>query len=291
MRKKSFSRPENRMLFAFLLNFLFAVIEVIGGLLTGSVTIMSDAIHDFCDSFALFLAFFCEKISLRKPDRKYPFGYRRFSVLSGLANNLLLAGCSIFIIWNSIRLSFLPRSVNGGGMFLFAIFGILVNGAAMLLTSKGKNVNVKTVSIHMLEDVLTWFSVLVVGLIMFFLPVPALDTILSVVIAVVVLLSALKNLVDIFFLLSMRSVRINNWDEFLEIVKTETAPIKFHVFSFSPDGEEKIVILVFDTDMESSQEWKRKEKVLREQAETFGITGLLILKKTEENIAKKGVQW
>ncbi|MBR2407710.1 MAG: cation transporter [Lachnospiraceae bacterium] len=198
-------KSENRIMVAFLLNMMFTLVEIWGSVVTGSVTILSDAMHDFGDCIALGMAWRMEKISKKPSNERYHFGYRRFSVVAGLINNLILLMGGVVLIVTSVQRFFYPRSIDGRGMILFAVFGILINGAAMLLTAKGKNINEKTISTHMLEDVLTWMTVFVVGVVMCFYDLPVLDSFLSIGMTFVVFAGAVRNLNHIFSVLTVRS--------------------------------------------------------------------------------------
>lgn len=198
-------KSENRIMVAFLLNMMFTLVEIWGSVVTGSVTILSDAMHDFGDCIALGMAWRMEKISKKPSNERYHFGYRRFSVVAGLINNLILLMGGVVLIVTSVQRFFYPRSIDGRGMIMFAVFGILINGAAMLLTAKGKNINEKTISTHMLEDVLTWMTVFVVGVVMCFYDLPVLDSLLSIGMTFVVFAGAVRNLNHIFSVLTVRS--------------------------------------------------------------------------------------
>lgn len=198
-------KSENRILVAFLLNLVFTFVEVFGSVLTGSVTILSDAVHDFGDCIALAVAWRMEKLSKRPANERYQFGYRRFSVVAGLVNNLILLAGGVILITASVQRFFHPRVIDGRGMIVFAVFGILVNGAAMLLTSKGKNINEKTISIHMLEDVLTWITVFCVGVVMCFYELPVLDSLLSIGMTLVIFAGVFRNLKKIIAIITVRS--------------------------------------------------------------------------------------
>ncbi len=196
---------ESRIMVAFLLNLVFTFVEIWGSMLTGSVTILSDAIHDFGDCIALGMAWRMEKLSKRPANEKYQFGYRRFSVVAGLVNNLILLMGGAVLIVTSLQRFFDPRPIDGKGMLVFAVFGILMNGSAMLLTSKGRNINEKTISMHMLEDVLTWVAVLVVGVVMCFFELPVLDSLLSIGMTLVIFAGVARNLKKIFAVITVRS--------------------------------------------------------------------------------------
>ncbi len=204
-RRRLVRKSETRILLAFLLNLFFTFVEIWGSVVTGSVTILSDAMHDFGDCIALGMAWRMEKLSKHPPNVRYQFGYRRFSVVAGLVNNMILLMGGIVLIVTSVQRFFDPRAIDGRGMFLFAVFGILMNGAAMLLTARGKNINERTISMHLLEDVLTWVAVLIVGTVMCFFELPVLDSLLSIGMTFVIFVGVFRNLKKIFAILTVHS--------------------------------------------------------------------------------------
>jgi cobalt-zinc-cadmium efflux system protein len=181
---------------AFFLNFSFSLIEIVGGYLTNSVAILSDALHDLGDSFSLALAWYFQKVSKKKRDSEYSYGYRRFSLLGAIINSAVLLVGSIFVISESLKRLVSPETVNAQGMLILAVFGIVINGIAMLKLRKGHSLNERTVSLHLLEDVLGWAAVLIASVVMIFVTIPILDPILSLGIACYILLNIYKNLRD-----------------------------------------------------------------------------------------------
>ena len=133
------------ILFAAILNFSFTVIEIIGGILTNSVAILSDALHDLGDSIALFSAYIAEKQAERAPDKKRTFGYARISVFSALLSAVILVVGSIFILTEALQRLFSPEPVNAVGMILLAVFGVSINLVAFFRLSKGISANEKSV--------------------------------------------------------------------------------------------------------------------------------------------------
>lgn len=183
---------------AFFLNAGFAIAELVGGIFTNSLAIASDAIHDFGDSISLGLSWFLERYSKKDKDRKFSFGYRRYSLLSALINSFILTGASIYILYEAIKRLINPEPVNATGMIFFAIAGIIINGIAVLRVRRGKSLNERVVTLHLLEDVLGWVAVLIVAIIMFFKDIPILDPILSIIITLYILYNVFKNLKKIF---------------------------------------------------------------------------------------------
>ena len=193
----SHNHGSKNILVAFFLNATFAVVELIGGYLTNSVAIYSDALHDFGDSLALLLSYFAEKLSKKKPDAKFTYGYRRFSVLSALINGVILLTGSLFVIYEAVQRLSSPEPVKAEGMLILAFIGIAVNSFAAYRLSKDEGMNQRMVMLHLLEDILGWISVLVVSIILMFKPWYMLDSILSILISIIILRGVYKNLLKV----------------------------------------------------------------------------------------------
>jgi cobalt-zinc-cadmium efflux system protein len=179
---------------AFGLNLAFAIIEVGGGFWTHSIAILSDALHDFGDAFALGIGWYLQTLSQRGRDRTYSYGYQRFNVLGALINAVILLGGSIWIIQESISRFSKPQMPHAAGMVALAILGVLVNGAAVWQMKKGSSINERVMSLHLMEDVLGWLAVLIGGTIMYFYPIYWIDPLLSIAIAFFILYNAFNNL-------------------------------------------------------------------------------------------------
>ena len=186
---------------AFWLNTSFAVLELVGGILTNSVAVLSDALHDFGDSLSLGLAHYFEKKSTRERDKVYSYGYKRFSLLGAIINSLVLIVGSVFIIQEATERILEPEQVNARGMLVLALIGIAVNTVAMLRLRKGSSINERAVSLHFLEDVLGWVAVLIGSIVMMFINLPILDPILSILIAAFILYNVYKNLRESFHII------------------------------------------------------------------------------------------
>ncbi len=182
------------LLFAFFLNLFFALIELIGGIYTGSVAILSDALHDFGDSISLGVAWRLEKYSQRKSDARFTYGYKRFSLLGALLISIILLVGSFFVITASIKRLINPGEPMAEGMLVLAIFGLIVNGVAALRLKSGHSLSERAVMLHLMEDVLGWAAVLVVSIVMIFVDLPILDPILSLAITAWILFNVYGNL-------------------------------------------------------------------------------------------------
>ena len=194
-------KTEKNILIAFLLNLGFSVFEFFGGLFTGSVAILSDAVHDLGDALGIGVSWFLERKSKRAADNTYTYGYARFSVLGSVFTcGILLLG-SVGVVVSAVGRLMNPVPIHYDGMILFAIVGVAVNLAAAFVTRKGESLNQKAVNLHMLEDVLTWVVVLVGAVVMRYTDWAIIDPLVSIGVAVYIFVHAIGHLqeaVDIF---------------------------------------------------------------------------------------------
>lgn len=188
---------QKNILLAFFMNAGFAMIEFVGGYLTNSVAIYSDALHDLGDSIALLFAYIAEKISIKKADKEFTFGYRRFSVLAALVNGLILLIGSAFIIREAVARFQNPEPIHVPGVILLALLGLTVNGFAVYRMSKNSGLNSRMIMFHLLEDILGWCAVLLVSIVLLFKPWYFLDSVLSILIAIIIINGVIKNLLSV----------------------------------------------------------------------------------------------
>ena len=193
---KKHSSTQNTKL-AFFLNLAFTIIEFIGGYLTNSMAILSDAIHDLGDSISFGTAWYLQKFSNKDSDQKYSFGYKRFSTLGALISGIVLISGSIIILTKSIPRLFNPSHPDAQGMLWLALIGVAMNGYAAWKLHKGNSMNESVLSWHLLEDLLGWIGVLIISIVLMFKDIHILDPILSIVISTFVLFNVIRKLVKI----------------------------------------------------------------------------------------------
>lgn len=182
---------------AVFLNLCFTIIELIGGLLTNSLAILSDALHDFGDTIVLSLAWYAEKKSKQGPDEKRTYGYARLSVFSALASGAVLIGGSLFIVSQAIPRLLNPETVNAPGMMVLAVIGIIFNGIGALRLRKGEGVNEKVLSWHLFEDVFGWIAVLIGGGLIYLFDLPILDPILTIGFTLFILWGVVRSMKEV----------------------------------------------------------------------------------------------
>jgi len=255
---------------AFFLNFTFTIIEFIGGFLTGSVSILADAIHDLGDTISLGLAFYFEKFSQKKRDNLYSFGYRRFSLLSALFSGAIILAGSLVVLKEAIPRFFTPVEVQSQGMILLAIIGVLFNGWAVFKMSKGTSHNEKMIFWHLMEDALGWICVLIGAFVIHFTKWYWLDPVLAVVLATFVLVNVLKNLRGTFEVLLQRVPRSFDEKKFVTFVAGISGVKGCHdLHVWSIDGENHVLSLHLVLDSSA----QRKVSEIKQEIQKF-VVGL-----------------
>jgi len=219
---------------AFYLNLGFTLLEIFGGLWTNSVAILSDAIHDLGDSLSLGLAW------LR--DKRFSYGYRRFSLLGALVNTIVLIVGAIFVLSEAIPRLFKPEPSNAPGMIVFALIGIAANGAAVLRLRGSKTLNAQVVAWHLLEDVLGWIAVLIVAVVLLFTDIQVLDPALSILITAYVLFNVFRNMrktLSLFLQGVPEHIDVDYIEA--EINQVDNVKSSHHTHVWSLDGEHHVL--------------------------------------------------
>lgn len=226
---------------AFFLNLGFSILEIIGGIYVNSVAIVSDAVHDIGDSLSLGTAWYLDIKSKKDADKKYSYGYGRFSLLGALINSLVLIIGSVFVIYEAIQRLISPESSDAAGMILFALIGVLVNGYAAWKLSGGKSLNEKVISWHLLEDVLGWVAVLIVAVILQFKDIQYLDPALSLLITAYILwgvIGRLRETLKVFLQEVPQGIVLSEIEsKLLEIQNVESL---HHTHVWSLEGENHV---------------------------------------------------
>lgn len=226
---------------AFFLNLGFTILEFIGGLYVNSIAIISDAVHDLGDSLSLGTSWYLDHKSKQDADSKFSFGYRRFSLLGALINSLVLLGGSVYVIYEAIKRFAEPEHSDAQGMIIFALFGMAVNGYAAFKVSKGKSMNEKVVSLHLLEDVLGWVAVLIVAIVLYFYDNHYLDPALSLLITLYILHNVFKRLKDTLYLFLQGVPKDIDLNEIkTKISEVENVASLHHTHLWSQEGEHHV---------------------------------------------------
>lgn len=262
-------KTEKNILIAFILNFVFSVFELIGGIITGSVAIISDSVHDMGDAASIGISYFLERKSKKQPDNLYTYGYLRYSVVGGIITTFILLFGSLAVIYNAILRILNPNEINYNGMIIFAIIGVIVNFSAAYFTREGDSINQKAVNLHMLEDMLGWAVVLIGAIIMKFTDITVIDPLMSIGVAIFILINSIKNLkevMDLFLEKIPQEVDLNEIKKHL--LEIEGVLDIHHIHVRSIDGHSNYATMHIVADG-NAHEIKNK---VREELKEHGIS-------------------
>ncbi len=268
---RSDSTPQIRT--AFVLNLAFTVLELVGGLWTNSLAILSDALHDLGDSVSIGVSWYLERLSARGKTRRFSYGYRRLSLLASLITAAVLLSGSLIVLTEAVPRLIRPQHSNAQGMLLFSIVGIVVNGLAAFRMRTGATMNARMIAWHLVEDVLGWAAVLVVSLMLLLRDIHILDPILSILITTYVLYNVVRNLretVALFLQAVPESLDIEAVERKLRAIPDVRSMHHTHLWSL--DGQRHVltthVVVADETPKESILRVKR---AFKEMAEGIGL--------------------
>jgi cobalt-zinc-cadmium efflux system protein len=179
---------------AFFINLAFTAVEAVGGWWTGSIAVLTDALHDAGDCLVLGTAWWLQRVAMKGRDAQYSYGYGRYSMLGGwLTSVVLMVGAGAMLVLSVPRL-WAPELPHTTGMMGIAVFGLLMNGLAAWKLHGGGSLNERGAYLHLLEDVLGWAAVLVGAVVMYFTGWAIVDPMMSVGISVFILWNAVCTL-------------------------------------------------------------------------------------------------
>ena len=255
-------KSEKNILIAFILNLSFSVFEFLGGILTGSVAILSDAVHDIGDAVSIGIAFALEKKSKRPPDEKYTYGYIGYSIVGSLITTFILFLGSIAVIYNAIERIIFPNAINYDGMIIFAVIGVTINLIAAIITRGDSSLNQKAINLHMIEDVLGWIIVLIGAIVMRFTDFCILDSLMSIGVALFILTHALKSIFEALGLLlykTPKDIDIADLKKHLREIDGVLDVHHIHVWSIDTHNNYATMHVVVTGDAHKIKENLRKE--------------------------------
>ena len=229
---------------AFLLNLVFTIIEVIGGVYTNSIAILSDALHDGGDCLSLGASWYFQKKSKEEANLRFTYGYERFSVLGALITGTVLLVGMVVILFRAVPRLMNPEPVHTNGMIALAVLGVVVNGFAAWRASRGSSMNEAVVSWHLLEDVLGWIAVLIGAIAMQIWDIPIIDPLLSIGISIFILVNVARNLwrvAKVFLQHSPEEFEVEVFQK--EIGQFEGVSSLHHLHCWSLDGESHVLTL------------------------------------------------
>ena len=180
---------EKKLLITVILNFIITLAEVTGGIISNSLALLSDALHNLGDSVAILIAYLAHRVSKKDPDKRKTFGYNRIEILAAFINSTFLVAICIFLIYEAIQRIRHPQQIDGLVMLIVACVGFLANIFAvfMLKSDSSKNINVRAAYLHLLGDTLSSAMVIAGGILIYFFKISWLDPIITILISLYII--------------------------------------------------------------------------------------------------------
>ncbi len=224
------SDSSGRLLLSILVNALITIVQIVGGILSNSLALISDAIHNLSDTLALMLAWFANKVGKRKPDTRRTFGYQRLEILSAFVNASVLTGVSIYLIYEAIVRFLHPQPVTSGLMFYIAMFGLIGNLLSMLFLHRDSkhNLNVKAAYLHLLGDKLSSVAVVIGDIAIHYTGLTWIDPALTMVISMVIIRQAYQILRESVDILMQSTPSHLNLEEIKSLIECHPMVLNVH---------------------------------------------------------------
>lgn len=269
------------LLFSIVLNVVITLAQLVGGIVSGSLALISDALHNFSDVLSLFFSFVAHKLSKRKASLNQTFGLKRAEILAAFVNAATLIIVAFILIYGAIERFFNPQAIESKLVIWLALLGIVVNGFSVLLLKKDadKNLNMKSAYLHLLTDMMASVAVLVGGLLMLFYEIYWIDSVMTLLIAIyliVVGFDLLKKATKILMLFTPDTINIKEIVK--EVHKIEGVNKLHHIHVWYLNEEE----LHLEAHLDCAEDIKMSEfnillnKIECELLEKFGINHINI---------------
>lgn len=226
------------LLIATALNLVITIVEIIGGLVSNSLALLSDAIHNLGDTIAVLLAYIANLISRKSADEKKTFGYKRVEILTALLNAVVLIVIIVFLFIEAYKRFLDPEPIKGLIMFIVATIGLVANLIAVLLLKGDSqhNLNIRAAYLHLLGDTISSVAVIVGSVLIYFFKMYWIDPVITVLIGLYIIKEAyvvLREAVDI--LMQATPASINLQEVVAQIEKHKEISNVHHVHTWKLD--------------------------------------------------------
>ena len=206
------------------LNIIITLAQVIGGILSGSLALLSDALHNFSDVLALILAFIANNLSTKPHTKAKTFGYQRAEVLATFVNASVLIGIGVFLIVESVNKFLNPHAISSIWVIYLGLLSIVLNAISVLLIKNDAhdNMNIKAAYLHLLTDVMTSIAVVVGGILMYYYNLFWIDSVVSIIIALYLIWASIdlvKKSTSILMQFTPPDIKINDVVSFIKETK------------------------------------------------------------------------
>lgn len=205
---------EKNLFITMALNFFITIAEVIGGFISGSLSLISDALHNFSDGIAIIITYIAMRLSKKPKTFKYTFGLKRAEIIAAIINASTLIIISFFLMKEAIERFYNPSPITGSLMLIVAALGLIANIAGTLLLKKGSegNLNIRAAYFHLLSDAVSSLAVIIGAVFIIFYKIYWIDPLLTILISVYILKETyeiVKEALDVIMMSSPEGIDLN----------------------------------------------------------------------------------
>ncbi len=212
-----------RLLITLILNLIITAAEIIGGVISGSLSLISDALHNFSDGIAVVISYIAIQLNERPKSPRYTFGLKRAQIVAAIINASVLVVISLYLFYEAYNRFIAPEPINGGLMIVVALVGLLANTIGTLLLRAGSknNMNIRSAYLHLLSDAVSSMGVIIGGLAIWLWGVYWVDPLLTVLISLYITKESyhiLKEALDIVLMASPGNISIEDINDKLTAI-------------------------------------------------------------------------
>ncbi|MCX2679048.1 cation diffusion facilitator family transporter [Galbibacter sp. EGI 63066] len=264
-----------------LLNVLITVAQVIGGLVSGSLALLSDALHNFTDVISLIISYIANKLTRKKASTHRTFGYKRAEIMAAFVNASTLLVIAVLLIIEAVKRFKDPQIIGSNLVIILSFIAIVANGLSVLFLKKdaGRNINMKSAYIHLLTDMMASVAVLIGGILMKYFQIYWIDSVLTFLIAcylVFVGFDLLKNSTRMLMLFTPEHVDIKEVVRQVHKIPKVNKLHHIHVWCLNDDELHLEAHLDFKEDVTLSQFNSVLEDIETVLQDNFGINHINI---------------
>ncbi|EAR02813.1 cation diffusion facilitator family transporter [Maribacter sp. HTCC2170] len=264
------------LLISIFLNILITVSQVIGGLISGSLSLLSDALHNFSDVLSLIVSYGATLLSKKKASSNKTFGYKRAEIIAAFVNASTLIIVAVILIIEAIERFMEPREIESDLVIWLSLLGIAANGFSVLLLKKDadRNMNMKSAYLHLLTDMMASVAVLVGGLLMKFYQMYWVDPTLTLVIALYLIYMGydlLKESTKVLMLFTPNTIHVKNIVETISKINPIKNVHHVHIWQLNEDEVHLEAHIDFLEDIKISEFDVVLDKIEEEMYHKYGI--------------------
>jgi len=271
----------NRLLITIFLNLIITIGEFVGGIISGSLALMSDALHNAGDTFSIALSFIAKKVAGREATNQKTFGYKRIEILSALFNATTLLAIAIFLISEAIERIQEPKAIESGIMLWVAVIGLVANliGAVLLHQHSHSSLNIKSAYLHLIGDTISSIAVIVGAILIQWLGIIWIDPTITIVVSIYLIIESwkiIKQSTNILMQAAPDEIQIDHIRSYIEKYTQIRDIHHIHLWNLDDKTIFLEAHLLFNDDLPLSSVDKIRNQIELELKANFGINHLTL---------------